>query len=134
MTDRKDSEAELFRQAVGDVKRIAAERRAAARVRKPPARARFAAADRAAVLIESLKLPPDDVFVETGDEISFRRAAVQEAVLRKLRRGEYRLEAECDLHGLNVEQAKAALRAFLTEAIAARMRVLDHADRSSRLR
>ena len=41
------------------------------------------------------------------------------AVLRRLRRGEYRVQREIDLHGLTVLEAKAALRAFLLDALEA---------------
>lgn len=104
-------EKRLFREAVRDVKRL----RTPARVTppKPRPRARFARLDDLAVLQESLTLAPGDLLAETGDELSFRRAGVQDAVLRKLRRGQYRVEAELDLHGLTVAQAKLELRTFL---------------------
>ena len=59
---------------------------------------------------------------DTGDEISFRRTGVQDNVMRKLKRGEYRVEEVCDLHGLRVEEAKAALREFLADALAHNLR------------
>jgi DNA-nicking Smr family endonuclease len=114
---RIDPDAELFRDAMRDVKPIAPRARAAVGQRKPPARARFTAADRAAVLVESLQ-GLDGEITDTGDEISFRRDGVQDDVMRKLKRGEYRVEEVCDLHGLRVEEAKAALRQFLAEALA----------------
>ena len=43
-------------------------------------------------------------------------------VVRRLRRGEYRVESEIDLHGLTVVEARAQLRAFLAEATARRLR------------
>lgn len=119
---RNDPESELFRNAVSDVKPLASRARAPAAKRKPPARARFTAADRALVLVESLQGLADGQIADTGDEISFRRDGVQDRVLRKLRRGDYRVEAECDLHGLRVDEAKAALREFLAEALGARLR------------
>jgi len=112
----------LFRDAVRDVKPLADSARVPAAKRKPPARARFTAADRALVLVESLQGLPEGAIGDTGDEISFRRDGVQDRVMRKLKRGEYRVEAECDLHGLRVEEAKEALRQFLAEALAARLR------------
>ncbi|HJS21406.1 MAG TPA: Smr/MutS family protein [Steroidobacteraceae bacterium] len=110
VSDESD-EKRLFREAVRDVKRL----RTSARVTppKPRPKARFARLDDLAVLKESLELSPGDLLAETGDELSFRRAGVQDAVLRKLRRGQYRVEAELDLHGLTVAQAKQELRAFL---------------------
>ena len=38
-------------------------------------------------------------------------------MLRKLRRGDYRVQGEIDLHGLNVSEAKQALREFLAQAL-----------------
>jgi DNA-nicking Smr family endonuclease len=114
---RNDPEALLFRDAVRDVKPLSPRASAALAKRKPPARARFTAADRAAVLVESLQ-GLDGEITDTGDEIAFRREGVQDDVMRKLKRGEYRVEESCDLHGLRVEEAKAALRGFLAAALA----------------
>jgi DNA-nicking Smr family endonuclease len=110
-------EKRLFREAVRDVKRL----RTSARVTppKPRPRARFTRLDELAVLQESLRLTPGDLLAETGDDLTFRRAGVQEAVVKKLRRGQYRVEAEIDLHGFSVAQAKMALRAFLEEVLRA---------------
>jgi len=113
-----DAEKELFREAMRDVKPMPQRPRAVAAKRKPPARARFTAADRAMVLVESLQGFADGDFTDTGDEISFRREGVQDRVMRKLKRGEYRVEEVCDLHGLRVDEAKAALREFLAESLA----------------
>ncbi len=112
----------VFREAVRDVKRLQAPQRVIETKRKPPPRAKFSALDRAAVLIESLGRPEDGAPIDTGDEMSFRRVGVPDATLRKLRRGQYRVEAECDLHGLRAEEAKAELRAFLGESLARGMR------------
>ena len=56
--------------------------------------------------------------VVAANELVFRRAGVQPAVVRDLRRGLYRVEAEFDLHGHSVAQAKLALTRFLNEALA----------------
>ena len=114
--DQADSQ--LFREAVRDVKPMSQRARVAAAKRKPPARARFTAEDRARVLVESMQGFADGEIGDTGDEISFRRAGVQDRVMRKLKRGEYRVDEICDLHGLRVEEAKAALREFLAQALA----------------
>jgi DNA-nicking Smr family endonuclease len=117
-----DDDAELFREAVRDVKPLPQRERVPVARRKPPPRAQFTAADRAMVLVESLSgLGPGEI-LDTGDEISFRRAGVQDGVMRKLKRGEYRVEDVCDLHGLRAEEAKLALRQFLADALARRLR------------
>ncbi len=114
---RTDPDADLFREAMRDVKPIKARTPVATTRGKPPARARFTAADRALVLVESLQGLEGEI-TDTGDEISFRRAGLQDRVMKKLKRGEYRVEEICDLHGLRVDEAKAALRSFLAEALA----------------
>ena len=112
-----EDDKQLFREAVRDVRPIRAPARAAG-ARKPSARARFTRAERAAVLIDSLKAPTDDAGIETGEELSFHRPGVQDTVLRKLRRGQYRVEAEIDLHGLTLREARSELSAFLAECLA----------------
>jgi DNA-nicking Smr family endonuclease len=119
---RTDPDTDVFREAMRDVKPIAPRARVPVLKRKPPAKARFTAADRAMVLVESLQGFGDGEITDSGDEISFRRAGVQNAVLRKLKRGEYRVEEICDLHGLRADEAKAALREFLAEALAHNLR------------
>jgi len=117
-----NADTQLFRDAVRDVKPMEPRPRAVVAGRKPPARARFTAADRAMVLVESLQgLDAVDI-ADTGDEISFRRAGVQDGVMRKLKRGEYRVDEVCDLHGLRVEEAKGLLREFLADALARGLR------------
>jgi DNA-nicking Smr family endonuclease len=116
---RSDPDNELFREAMRDVRPLKDRARATPAKRKPPARARFTAADRAMVLVESLQGIQEG---DTGDEITFRRAGLQDGVMKKLKRGEYRVEDVCDLHGLRVDEAKNALRWFLAEALARNLR------------
>jgi DNA-nicking Smr family endonuclease len=117
-TGEARSEAELFREAVSDVAPLKRAHRHVPARPKPPPRARFTRADEAAVLEESLRLAPGELAVETGDELSYRRAGVPESLLRQLRRGAYRVDRELDLHGLNVKGAHEALSAFLASAVA----------------
>lgn len=105
-------ERSLFRHAMRGVKPLSTPP-SPPRAPKPRPRARFRRLDEAAVLAESLMPKPGDSHAETGEEVSFRRKGISESILKKLRRGEYRIEAEVDLHGLNVTQAKQALRDFL---------------------
>jgi DNA-nicking Smr family endonuclease len=112
-------DARLFREAVQDVKplgRSAAEP-LSRRPRRPSPAARFSRADRLAVLQESLRDEVFDPTVASGEELVFHRAGLQPAVLRKLRRGDYRVQGEIDLHGLTVAEARQALREFLAQAL-----------------
>jgi DNA-nicking Smr family endonuclease len=119
--DDAADEARLFRDAVRGVRPL----RSGALPQHPPRarpRARFTRADRAAVLRESLDGTSVDPALAGGDELVFRRPQVQPTVLRRLRRGEYRVEREIDLHGLTAAEAKQALREFLIEALERRVR------------
>jgi DNA-nicking Smr family endonuclease len=114
--DEKSDEVRLFREAVRDVRPLGTRAHAPRPPRARP-RARFARADRAAVLQESLEGTAADPEVIGGEALTFRRPEVQPGVLRKLRRGEYRVQREIDLHGLTVAEAKVALRQFLISAL-----------------
>jgi len=120
-SDPENDDVRLFREAVRDVKPMAHERPPSRR-RAPVPRARFTRADRHSVLQESLSGGSDDPALAAGDELVFHRAGPQSPVLRKLRRGQYRVEAELDLHGHSVIEAKHALREFLTNALHSHMR------------
>jgi len=116
-----DDETRLFRDAVRDVKPLGRAAQAtdppSRRPRRPRPAARFARADRLAVLEESLRDDTCDPALASGEELVFRRAGIQPAVLRRLRRGDYRVQGEIDLHGLTVAEAKQALRQFLGQAL-----------------
>jgi DNA-nicking Smr family endonuclease len=112
-----DDDAHAFRRAVADVRPLAPRARVTASRAKPRPRARFARAERAEVLRESLVEPVDPAALETGDHLAFRRSTVREEVLRKLKRGQFAVEAEVDLHGLGRHAAHDALREFLNDCV-----------------
>lgn len=111
----KDEDRELFRSAVRGVRPLGQPKRAPEREKRRP-RATSRRADEAAVLADSLRLDAADLDVESGDELSFRRDGVAESVLRRLRRGDYAVRDEIDLHGMTQDEARGALAAFLAEA------------------
>jgi DNA-nicking Smr family endonuclease len=115
--DDDDGESHAFREAMRGVRRLKRAGVARRAAPKPPPQARFTRADQAEVLRESLMPPADEAMLSTGDELSFRRPHVPESVLTKLRRGEFAVDAEIDLHGMNAAEAKAALREFVGVAI-----------------
>jgi DNA-nicking Smr family endonuclease len=121
VNDDKDGEARIFREAMRDVRQMRRSPRARPSQPKPPARARFTRADQVEVLRESLQPPADEAMLSTGDELSFRRPHVPESVLTRLRRGQFVVDAEIDLHGMTGAQAKAALRSFIGEVIGRHM-------------
>lgn len=54
--------------------------------------------------------------IETGDELMFLRPGISQSTWRKFRRGHYAIEAELDLHGRTVPEAREMLAAFLSAA------------------
>ena len=52
---------------------------------------------------------------DTGEELLFLRPGIQKSVLRKLRKRQYRIDAELDLHGLTVRQTKYTLTQFIKD-------------------
>ena len=114
-------EVRLFREAMRGVRPLGS-RNPVPRAPKARPRARFTRADRAAVLRESLDSADADPALASGEELVFHRPQIQPAVLRRLRRGEYRVQREIDLHGLTVAEAKLALRQFLIRALEQQVR------------
>jgi DNA-nicking Smr family endonuclease len=60
--------------------------------------------------------------IDTDESLSYRAAGVSAEVLRRLRRGQWSIRAEIDLHGHRVDEARAALALFLKEALRAHLR------------
>jgi DNA-nicking Smr family endonuclease len=114
-------EAALFREAIGDVKPVS-NRRKRLQAPTPKPRARFTEAEHQAVLKESMTAGPDPSDMETGEELVFRRPNISRRVMRQLRRGNYAVQEEIDLHGLTADEAHVELHGFIKECSAARMR------------
>ena len=56
-----------------------------------------------------------DTLLHTDDELSFRRPGVGADVLRKLRRGEWVIQDEIDLHGCRTDEARETAGSTLCE-------------------
>jgi DNA-nicking Smr family endonuclease len=119
--DDEADEARLFRDAVRGVRPLPQRTPPPQPPRARP-RARFTRADRIAVLRESLDAVGADPQLAGGEELVFHRPHIPLSVLRRLRRGEYRVQREIDLHGLTVAEAKLALRQFLANALEQQVR------------
>lgn len=105
----------LFREAVRDVKPLG--KRGEPSAKSAPPRRRVPRQNAAASFEENTVPGLDEPQPEGRDELSFRRPGVQISVLRRLRRGEYRIQSEIDLHGLTAAVAGRVLREFLAEAV-----------------
>ena len=81
--------------------------------KKPKPKARFARADEHAVLAESLDVDIDDLEESSGEALRFKRATVGRTTMRMLTRGSYAIQAEIDLHGMTLAEAKPRLDKFV---------------------
>ena len=112
-----DDDVRAFRRAVADVRPLTSRSRTVAARPRPRPHARFAREEREHVLRESLLTPVDPAALESGEHLSFRRSTIREEVLRKLKRGQFAVEAEIDLHGLGRQAAHEALRQFMSDCV-----------------
>jgi DNA-nicking Smr family endonuclease len=106
-----EDDAELFRAAISGVKPLAATHHAHKRP-APSARPLQKEADERAVIAELLN-DPEPEMLESGDTLIYQGPGLQDGVFRKLRRGQFRMQSELDLHGLNRDGAKLAVARFL---------------------
>jgi DNA-nicking Smr family endonuclease len=113
--DGKDQEPGLFREALGDVAPLRQDRAVPPRKRPAPIPEQ-SLRDARDVMDSLLSGDHDYAEVETGEELLFIRAGVRPTIVRKLRRGQYAIEAELDLHGMRVPEAHELLKAFLAES------------------
>lgn len=115
---RARREVNLFREAVGPVTPLPdtkGPRPVAAS--KPAAVPKQRQADEREVLVASLSDDFDiETLLETDDQLSYRRQGIGPDVVRKLRRGVWRVQGELDLHGLRRDGAREAMAAFMREA------------------
>lgn len=109
--------AHLFRDAVADAVPLAPTGRVVPERVPPPAIPRQRELDEQAALAASLS---DEIgieqFLETDDALSYRRDGIGAEIVRRLRRGEWSVNGQLDLHGLRSDEARAALVAFLDRA------------------
>lgn len=98
---------------MSDAKRLQSEERVPHDKPKPKPRARFAKADERKVLGESLEDDVDTIEHGYGAALRFHRASVGKRTMRKLARGGYSVQAELDLHGMTLAEAKPRLADFI---------------------
>jgi len=121
------AEKELFSRAVGQVIALAPQHRpghkASLERARPAPIAEQQRRDEQAVMREALSDEFDvETLLHTDETLSFRRPGMGPDVVRKLRRGDWRIQRQLDLHGFRREDARDALGAFIREANKAGLR------------
>jgi DNA-nicking Smr family endonuclease len=103
---------QLFRDSVGEVRPVRHDRVAPLRRAHSP-HPKFRDQDEAEVLRDLLSEQFQPAELETGEELLFLRTGLQRRTLQRLRRGQFVVGAELDLHGMTVPTAREAVAAFL---------------------
>lgn len=118
-----DDDIALFRDSLGDGVRPIKQAQVEPPPKRPPPIPRKKHEDEALVLRDMMSddWQPDDI-PEAGEGTWYARPGLQQNVQRKLRRGQFSIAAELDLHGMTVPEARAELLQFLAFAAQQRSR------------
>ncbi len=108
-------DAALFREAIGPVRIIETEA-PAVEAPKPRPNTRRHDQDEAEALRETMLQPLDALAYAMGEVLEFRRDELPLRSLKRLKRGEFAVQDELDLHRMRIEDAETALRVFLGAA------------------
>jgi DNA-nicking Smr family endonuclease len=114
-TDNQDDEHDLFRKTVGKIRPVKQDKIHPKPKRRKPVPEQTLR-DQREVMDSLLSDEYEPVDIETGEELLYTRPGLQLTVIRKLRRGQFAIEAELDLHGATSIQARAAVDTFLKNA------------------
>jgi DNA-nicking Smr family endonuclease len=109
----KEKDTDEFRRAMQGTKPLQAENRVPEATVKPKPKARFSKADERRALAESLEDDIDTIEHGYGAALRFHRDHVGKRTMRKLQRGGYSVQAELDLHGMTLAEAKPRLADFI---------------------
>ncbi len=120
---RSLSDADLFRRAAGQVQALVVAPSAPDQNPKPAPEARQTKADEQRVQAESLSDAFDvATLLDVDGDLSYLRQGLGKDVLRRLRKGDWAIQREIDLHGLRQGEARDALSAFVHTAHKAGLR------------
>ena len=111
------SDKDLFVKAAGAVKPLPDKRRHHHKPAPKPLPTMQYQKDEQVVLKQAISDEFDvSTLLDTDDQLSFRRPGIGPDVTRKLRRGDWSIQRQLDLHGLRRDDAREALSLFIHEA------------------
>lgn len=114
-SNRNADAGSQFRRAIGSVDPLAQDWIETGRPKPEPV-PRQSRADERQVLEEMASAEFDPAALETGEELTYCAPGFQDRQFRKLRRGQFSVEAELDLHGMTTAAAKEEVSRFLEQA------------------
>jgi DNA-nicking Smr family endonuclease len=113
--DVVDDDRRLFLDAIGPVRPLAATRIADVAITRPTPEPRQSQLDEARVPGELIDSAIDPALIEVGEELSYLKDGHSPSPLRKLKRGQFSIADEIDLHQMTAPVARSAIAGFLAE-------------------
>ena len=111
------SDKDLFARAAGTVKPLPDKRKVLHKIERKMPLAMQYQKDEIAVLREAISDEFDvSTLLEIDEHLSFRRPGIGPDVTRRLRRGDWSIQRQLDLHGLRRDDAREVLSIFIREA------------------
>ncbi|TAK62508.1 Smr/MutS family protein [Methylobacter sp.] len=108
-------DSELFRQTIGKVNAVKNDKVLLTLGNKSKPYPKLQPLNMEEHLIEATEFDNEKLGIE--DSLSFLAQGLQHNILKKLRKGQFGLDAEIDLHGLNSNEAKRQLLHFLHDCV-----------------
>ncbi len=112
------SDSDLFRDAIGKVRPLSGGADQPPEITRPAPLPKQFESDEAAVRGELMSHAFDPASIELGDEILYLKPGQPDRLIKQLRRGQFSIRAEIDLHQMTVAVAREAIKLFLADAIA----------------
>lgn len=109
-----EDDSRLFREAIGDVRPMEPVEAVPERPRPAPLPV-MRDADEAAVTADSMLFDYDPAELEVGEELSYLRDGYPPKLLKQLKRGQFSIQADVDLHQMNAAAAQFTIAEFLAE-------------------
>ncbi len=120
-SDINEKERDLFRRSMADTKPLRQDK-VLLKTPTPSPEPKQRQLDEQEVLKELRHGPLDMLEHSTGEDVVYKCASVDKATLRRLRRGQYSIEAQLDLHGLTTDKAEPQLRKFIAASVESGLR------------
>ncbi len=111
-----EEDNKIFREIVGKVRPVTNDRSHS----RPPSPAPipiFSRQDEAAVVTELLHYSPEQLEVESGEELQWAKDGLRPKIQRRLRLGRYSVAAVLDLHHMRTAEAQLAITEFIQDAL-----------------
>jgi DNA-nicking Smr family endonuclease len=118
-----EDDSSLFRRSIGKVRPLS-KNVVISLPDKPKPRPKHRDADEKQALSDMETGFSDPEYLETGEELYFKRDGVQSRLFQKLKRGQIRVEKELDLHGMTSKEAKQEISQFLAYSKTANIRCI----------